>query len=70
MKIEVSCANCIFSKEVNHPLSYSSYTCSKGMRPEGVEDLHHFLCKYWRPEVRSVEVWINREEEEKARGKK
>lgn len=59
MLIDASCANCVFFKLVSEMLFYR---CSRGIRRgEYTPIAPAYVCRYWRPSVKDMDVRIARE---------
>jgi len=52
--IQASCGNCVYCKRI---MGSDNKYCSKMGHSYSLDNP---ICKYWRPSVRSVEVWITR----------
>lgn len=62
IEIKISCFNCIHCKY----RPYDSFNiCHKNGFKEFGRHLGNDICKYWKPSVKDVQIWINRSEENK-----
>lgn len=63
LKIFVTCGNCVFCKQVNiDPL----YACSKGGFRGTLYPNTNAPCKYWRPSIKGMEIWVQRANNEES----
>lgn len=63
VNISAHCNNCVFSKRVGSELFYR---CGQGKRKgEWTALCELFVCRYWRPSLKLMDVWMARQAKNK-----